>query len=111
MTADRGPVTVDLDALAAERLAAFFHATYERLAPEFGYTPRAETSVPWEDVPADNKALMTAVAAEVIANGPEARAAAEYRQAVSDWVTARSAEEIEAAEMALLVAHERHGAP
>lgn len=50
----------------ARLLAQEFHEAYERLAPEYGYKTRPETAVPWEDVPEDNKALMTAVVDEVV---------------------------------------------
>ncbi len=53
--------------MSAESLARLFHETYERLAPSFGYRTREASAVPWEDVPADNKALMIAVAGEVLA--------------------------------------------
>lgn len=52
--------------LTPEMIAEWFHETYERLAPDHGYTPREETSVPWEDVPEPNKSLMIAVASEVL---------------------------------------------
>ena len=54
--------------MTAEELACFFHETYERLAPEFGYETRKETAIPWEDIPADNrnKRLMIAVSGEVL---------------------------------------------
>lgn len=42
------------------KLAKLFHETYERLAPEHGYKTRAESAVPWDDVPENNKALMIA---------------------------------------------------
>lgn len=45
---------------AAEAIAKLFHETYERLAPAFGYETRKASSVPWESVPANNRALMTA---------------------------------------------------
>lgn len=50
----------------AAAVAQLFHEAYERLAPSFGYQTRRESAVPWDDVPEQNKALMTAVAAEVI---------------------------------------------
>jgi hypothetical protein len=50
----------------AEDVARMFHEEYERLAPEYGYETRRESSVPWEDVPAQNKALMIATAAAVL---------------------------------------------
>jgi len=50
----------------AESVARKFHEAYERLAPSFGYETRRTTSVPWEQVPADNKALMIAVVTEIL---------------------------------------------
>jgi hypothetical protein len=47
----------------AEKVAQAFHEAYERLAPGFGYKTREASAVPWEDVPANNKALMVAVVA------------------------------------------------
>lgn len=49
-----------------EELARLFHETYERLAPQFGYETRPESAVPWEQVPENNRALMTAVCREVM---------------------------------------------
>lgn len=46
--------------------AKAFHEAYERLAPSFGYETRKESAVPWEQVPEQNRALMTAVCAEVV---------------------------------------------
>lgn len=51
----------------AESVAKLFHETYERLAPAFKYETREATRVPWEDVPEQNKHLMIAVTAEVLA--------------------------------------------
>ncbi len=56
-----------------ETAAQRFHEAYERLAPSFGYTTREASAVPWADVPAQNKALMVAVCAEIL---PEIAAAA-----------------------------------
>lgn len=53
----------------AEQIARAFHHTYERLAPDHGYETRPESAVTWEQVPANNKALMTSVAAELLARG------------------------------------------
>lgn len=50
---------------ADEELARAFHEAYERLAPSFGYETRKESSVPWEQVPENNRRLMTAVAGEM----------------------------------------------
>lgn len=52
--------------MTAEELAQLFHETYERLAPNYGYTSRGSTAVPWRDVPEPNKSLMIAVAAKVM---------------------------------------------
>lgn len=41
-----------------EKLAKLFHAYYELLAPECGYTTRWESAVPWEAVPDINKRVM-----------------------------------------------------
>lgn len=49
----------------ADIVARRFHEAYERLAPEHGYETRAESAVPWEHVPANNKALMRAVVLEL----------------------------------------------
>lgn len=63
---------------AADTIAGIFHATYETLAPEHGYETRKSSAVDWENVPANNKALMIAVVQNmldmgVIAPGPLAR--------------------------------------
>lgn len=50
----------------AEDLARLFHDTYEKLAPQFGYTSRGSTAVPWEHVPEPNKSLMIATAKSVL---------------------------------------------
>jgi len=49
-----------------EQIAREFHQTYERLAPSYSYETREESAVPWEDVPAANKALMIAVCRELL---------------------------------------------
>lgn len=51
------------DLLAAENVARIFHDTYERLAPEFGYTTRLETRR--FDPSSPNGKLMIAVSVEV----------------------------------------------
>jgi hypothetical protein len=53
--------------ITADELAERFHETYERLAPSFSYTTRKASAVPWSEVPSQNKALMKAVAAEILA--------------------------------------------
>jgi hypothetical protein len=52
--------------MTPEELAELFHETYERLAPNFGYTSRSSSAVPWRDVPEPNKSLMIAVSKEVL---------------------------------------------
>lgn len=51
-----------------EKLAEMFHETYERLAPQYGYTTRKGSAVSWEYVPGKNKKLMLAVCEEILAN-------------------------------------------
>jgi hypothetical protein len=71
------PVTADRDTQAlVETVARQFHEAYERLAPEYGYETRRESAVPWENVPEQNKALMRAVVAEVVAAHCHARESA-----------------------------------
>lgn len=53
----------------AEMIAGLFHATYETLAPEHGYETRKASAVAWDDVPADNKALMIATVQHLIDMG------------------------------------------
>ena len=43
-----------------ERIAQAFHETYESMAPDYDYRTREASAVPWEDVPAENRALMLA---------------------------------------------------
>lgn len=52
--------------VTAEELAQFFHETYEELAPDFGYTTRKSSAVPWSEVPEPNRSLMIAVAQKVL---------------------------------------------
>lgn len=56
-------------AVRAEAIAREFHGAYERLAPNHGYETRVESAVPWEQVPDNNRALMTAVAQELLDRG------------------------------------------
>ena len=53
--------------LTPEAVARLFHEAYERLAPDFGYRTREASAKPWDDVPTNNRALMTATAAAVLA--------------------------------------------
>lgn len=55
-----------MKALEPEALAKRFHEAYERLAPSFGYETREASAKPWEDVPENNRRLMTAVCEEVL---------------------------------------------
>lgn len=48
------------------QIAQAFHESYERQASDFGYKTRTASAVPWEDVPAANKALMCAVVADLL---------------------------------------------
>ena len=47
--------------LTAEEIAAAFHESYERQAPDFGYRTRESSAKPWQEVPDQNKRLMVAV--------------------------------------------------
>lgn len=51
-----------------ETIARRFHEAYEALAPEFGYRTREASRKPWEDVPEQNRNLMTAVVARLLAD-------------------------------------------
>lgn len=55
--------------LPAERIAMEFHAAYERLAPSFAYETREASSVPWREVPENNRLLMISVAASLLSRG------------------------------------------
>lgn len=52
--------------MSPEELAQKFHETYERLAPEYGYTTREASAVPWDQVPLNNRNLMVAVCREIL---------------------------------------------
>ena len=56
----------EIELVTAAGMAEVFHETYERLAPEFGYETREASAVEWANVPDNNKALMTAVCAEIL---------------------------------------------
>lgn len=53
----------------AERIARAFHASYEALAPLWGYETRRESAVPWEDVPEANRGLMCDVVRALLSDG------------------------------------------
>lgn len=54
---------------AAERVARAFHAQYEAKAPTFGWATQEASRVRWDDVPDANKALMIAVAMQLLEDG------------------------------------------
>lgn len=54
--------------MTPDDLAQAFHEAYERLAPHFGYKTREASAKPWADVPLENRALMAAVCAELLAD-------------------------------------------
>lgn len=56
-------------AYRAAEVAEAFHEAYERLAPDFGYRTREASAKPWREVPAGNKALMVATAADLLRQG------------------------------------------
>lgn len=64
---ERDKLAAKLDAVTAQR----FHEAYERLAPEFGYRTREASAVPWADVPEQNKRLMEATVAAILADTDE----------------------------------------
>jgi hypothetical protein len=49
--------------VAPEELARLFHDTYEALAPSHGWETQERSRKDWDEVPAENKSLMIAVAA------------------------------------------------
>jgi hypothetical protein len=70
-------------------LAQQFHEAYERLAPSFGYATREASRKPWADVPANNRALMTAVCAELLSRvqpDPPPPSASRAREALVAWL-------------------------
>lgn len=50
----------------AVALARRFHEAYEEFAPVFDYETRAETRVPWEELPDNNRKLMITVCVAVL---------------------------------------------
>ena len=50
----------------ADELARLFHERYEHRAPDFGYKTREASAKPWAEVPEQNRALMTAVAGDIL---------------------------------------------
>jgi hypothetical protein len=62
LMADNPPDIQDV----AETVARLFHEHYERLAPEYGYTTREASAVPWAEVPEANRDLMAATVMSVL---------------------------------------------
>ena len=52
--------------MTPEQLAEFFHSTYERLAPAFGWRTKKGCNVPFAQLPQRNKALMIATCQTVL---------------------------------------------
>jgi hypothetical protein len=55
--------------MTAEQIAAAFHEAYERLAPSHGYETREASAKPWDEVPENNRRLMSATVADLIGRG------------------------------------------
>lgn len=53
----------------ADIIAAAFHATYEQLAPNFGYETKLESRKSWGEVPEQNRALMRATVQRLLDDG------------------------------------------
>lgn len=51
---------------SAALIAEEFHATYETLAPAHGYETREASRTTWDQVPEQNRKLMTAVVVDLI---------------------------------------------
>lgn len=57
-------------AAVVEALARRFHATYERLAPDYGWETQESTRAkPWEEVPEHNRRLMLATIEALLDDG------------------------------------------
>lgn len=52
--------------MEAEQLAELFHATYEQLAPEFGYETREGSKGDFTSVPENQRKLMVAVSQTIL---------------------------------------------
>lgn len=79
---------------SAERWARMFHDAYELAAPLFGYETREASRKPWDQVPENNRALMTAVAGYVgalIIAEATAQQAAEAARLRENWYVAARA--------------------
>ena len=51
-----------------EKAAKFFHDRYEELAPHYGWKTQEQSRVEWEDLPENQKDLMTHVVGLVMSN-------------------------------------------
>lgn len=81
-----------------DHIASQFHETYERLAPKHGYETRAESAVPWADVPVANKELMRSVVAVLLTSGVILHASQAASAPVTEMIsyaTSESADELE----------------
>lgn len=65
-SAPSSPDTPRSTVMDAETLARLFHETYEELAPSHGWETQERSRKVWEEVPAENKSLMIAVAERVL---------------------------------------------
>ena len=52
-----------------EEVARAFHEAYEDLAPRFGYRTREASAKPWDEVPKQNRDLMTATVRRLADDG------------------------------------------
>jgi NTP pyrophosphatase (non-canonical NTP hydrolase) len=82
---DRARAAPAPEGVTPDALAQRFHEAYERLAPSFGYATREASAKPWAEVPENNRRLMTAVCAEILAAprsgaGEEIRSLREFQQ-------------------------------
>lgn len=93
--------------MSDDRLARAFHEAYERLAPSFGYVTRPETAVAFDDLPAENKALMVAVTNEVVTAQIEAwRSRCEAAEAENAKLREKNDRQVVYGQAALHVAEE-----
>ena len=58
-----------LQSVDVEAIARKFHEIYEHRAPMYGYVTRTESSVPWDEVPDQNKELMIVTVSELVQQG------------------------------------------
>lgn len=58
-----------MDETRAIFIARNFHESYEKLVPDLRSKTRKESTVPWEDVPLDNKNLMIRTVEDLLNKG------------------------------------------